>query len=170
MDIYIKNKDGATLFTEKKYCEENIQVIPETEKIKITPKLEEQKFISEKIGYDEVIVARVTADIDPNIKSENIKVGTTILGIEGGYKGVDTSDATVNPNQILEGQTAYANGQKIEGTMPNNGTLSFTPTDNRQVIPSGYTEGGYIEPANIETLQDYNTYLSITDEILGEEV
>lgn len=146
------------------------EIKPELENIKIIPKTEQQEFESEKYGYDKIIVEPVTSSIDEDIKPENIKKGTNILGVEGGYEGIDTSDATVNPNQILEGQTAYANGQKIEGTMPNNGTLSFTPTDNRQVIPSGYTEGGYIEPANIEILQDYNTYLSITDEILGEEV
>lgn len=146
------------------------EIKPELENLTVTPLTEEQKFKSEKYGYDEVIVERVTADIDSSIKPENIKVGTTILGIEGGYEGVDTSDATVNPNQILEGQTAYANGQKIEGTMPNNGALIFTPSDERQEILSGYTEGGYIEPVNIETLKDYGIYLSITNEILGEGV
>ena len=251
------------------------EIKPELENIKIIPKTEQQKFKSEKYGYDEVIVERVTADIDSSIKPENIKEGETILGVPGGYKGIDTSDAdavekdiaegktayvngkkiigdvttvsgskpftpntvvdfggsigfqniftkpylfrngskilitenydkiaeeigltpeqivegntvlnikgsgktgidtsdaTVNPNQILEGQTAYANGQKIEGTMPNNGALNFAPSDEQQVIPSGYTEGGYVQPADIETLKDYNTYLSIAGEILGEEV
>ncbi len=116
MDIYIKNKDGVTLFTEKKYCEENIQVIPETENIEINPSIEEQVFISEKVGYDEVIVARVTADIDPNIKSENIKVGTTILGIEGAYEPLDTSDANATAADIMKDKTAYVNGEKIVGT------------------------------------------------------
>lgn len=167
MHLNITSKEGIKLNTAQKYCKEDIDIGVQEKQLNVIPSLEQQEYND---LITKVIVNPVTADIDSNIKSENIKVGTTILGIQGGYEGVDTSDATVNPNQILEGQTAYANGQKIEGTMPNNGTLSFTPTDNRQVIPSGYTEGGYIEPANIETLQDYNTYLSITDEILGEEV
>ena len=147
-----------------------IHEYPELEDLEATPSKEKQNFKSSKYGYDEVTIKAVTSDIDKNIQPENIKEGTTILGIAGSYKGVDTSDATVDPSHILVGQTAYVNGEKIEGTMPNNGTLSFTPTDNQQIIPSGYTEGGYIEPANIETLQDYNTCLSITNEILGEGV
>lgn len=143
------------------------EIKPELENINIEPSVEQQILKSEKYGYGEVIINPVTSNIDEEIKPENIKVGINILGVEGGYKGIDTSDATVNPNQILEGQTAYVNGQKIEGTMPNNGELTFVPSDEQQVIPSGYTEGGYINPANIETLKDYNAYLSIADEILG---
>lgn len=100
------------------------------------------------------------------ITSEKILPGNTILGVDG----TATSDATASNEQVLTGQTAYVNGEKIEGTMPNNGELTFIPSDEQQVIPSGYTEGGYIQPANIEDLKDYNTYLSIADEILGEEV
>lgn len=258
------------------------EIKPELENLKVIPKTEAQKFKSEKYGYDEVIVERVTADIDSSIKPENIKEGETILGVPGGYKGIDTSDATaeandilknktayvngkkiegtipnngilnykpskelqeipsgytdggtilgiiseelniipnietqiydgklfdkvivlgddelksenikeginifnvegsykgidtsdatVSPSQILVGQTAYVNGQKIEGTMPNNGELTFVPSDEQQIIPSGYTEGGYIQQTNIETLKDYNTYISIANEILGEEI
>ena len=100
------------------------------------------------------------------ITSDKILPGNTILGVDG----TATSDATASNEQVLAGQTAYVNGEKIEGIMPNNGALNFAPSDEQQVIPSGYTEGGYIQPANIETLKDYNTYLSIADEILGEEV
>lgn len=146
------------------------EIKPELENLTVTPLTEEQKFKSEKYGYNEVIVERVTADIDSSIKPENIKKGANILGVEGGYEGIDTSDATVSPSQILVGQTAYVNGQKIEGTMPNNGELTFVPSDEQQIIPSGYTEGGYIQQTNIETLKDYNTYISIANEILGEEI
>ena len=90
---------------------------PELEDIIIKPLTEEQKFKSEKYGYGEVIVNPVTSDIDEDIKPENIKVGVNILGVEGGYEGMDTSDATAEPEDILIGETAYANGKKIEGSM-----------------------------------------------------
>lgn len=93
------------------------EIKPELENIKIIPKTEQQEFKSEKYGYDKIIVEPVTSSIDEDIKPENIKKGTNILGVEGGYEGIDTSDATATSNDILVGKTAYANNTKIEGTI-----------------------------------------------------
>lgn len=105
------------------------EIKPELENLTVTPLTEEQKFKSEKYGYDEVIVERVTADIDPNIKSENIKVGETILGVPGGYKGIDTSDADATANDIAMNKTAYVNGEKLEGTLFELETASIATDD-----------------------------------------
>ena len=118
-----------------------IEVTPLLEDLEVTPTLEDQKFKSEMYGYNEVtvkkiesdeltvtptmeeqvnegifnkvITQKVTSDIDENIKPENIKVGTNILGEEGTY----TSDADVTSEDILQGKTAYANGEKVEGNI-----------------------------------------------------
>lgn len=104
------------------------EIKPELENLKVIPKTEQQKFKSEKYGYDEVIVEKVTADIDSNIKPENIKVGETILGVPGGYKGIDTSDADAVEKDIAEGKTAYVNGKKIIGDVTTvSGSKPFTP-------------------------------------------
>lgn len=50
---------------------------------------------------------------------ENIKEGITVLGIEGNYSGLDTSDATATESDISEGKTAYVNGNRITGTLIN---------------------------------------------------
>lgn len=153
------------------------EIKPELENLTVTPLTEEQKFKSEKYGYDEVIVERVTADIDSSIKPENIKKGETILGIEGGYEGVDTSDATANPNDILVGKTAYVNNEKIEGIIPNNGILNYKPSKESQEIPSGYTDGGTISGIiseelniipNVET-QIYDGKLFDKVTVLGDD-
>ena len=92
-----------------------IVVEPELENLEVTPSTEEQVFKSEKYGFDEVRVNGITAEIDKDIKPENIKAGINILGVEGGYEGVDTSDATATVGDIASGKTAYVNGEKIEG-------------------------------------------------------
>lgn len=47
---------------------------------------------------------------------DNIKSGVTIFGVNGEYKGLDTSDATAKAQEIFKGKTAYVNGEKITGT------------------------------------------------------
>lgn len=52
------------------------------------------------------------------LTSDKLVSGNTILGIEGtATQGVDTSDATATANDIVEGKTAYVNGEKITGTL-----------------------------------------------------
>ena len=72
-------------------------------------------------GLTSVEVSAVTSDIDENIKAENIKSGVEILGVTGTLEsgtGIDTSDATAVASDILNGKTAYVNGEKITGTLP----------------------------------------------------
>ena len=94
-----------------------IKEYPALEDIEIIPTIDDQKVKSDFYGINEVTVKGVTADIDEDIKPENIKAGINILGVEGGYEGIDTSDATATSDDIASGKTAYVNNQKIEGTV-----------------------------------------------------
>lgn len=61
---------------------------------------------------------------------------------------VDSTDATVTKAEILDGQTAYARGSKIVGTMKNNGAVSgkIASKNDIFVVPIGYHDGsGTIE-------------------------
>ena len=56
----------------------------------------------------------------------------------------NVNDTTVNPNQVLTGKIFYNQAGKQIGTMPNNGTLNYTPNTTQQSIPAGYTSGGTV--------------------------
>lgn len=53
--------------------------------------------------------------------------------------------ANITSADVLKGKITYNKSGKITGTMPNNGTLTYTPRAISQSIPLGYTSGGTIE-------------------------
>lgn len=127
--IIEKNFNIAEIEVEEKVLK------PKLEKLEITPSQEDQHFESIRSGYNDIIVHAVSAAIDENIQSENIKAGTTILGVNGKETIIDTEDATATAENILEGQTAYVNGEKIDGGIETyDGSYEGNAEDNELVI------------------------------------
>ena len=81
---------------------------------------------------------------EAKILPENIKKDVVAFGVTGELVECDTSDADATVGDILYNKTAYVDGEKLVGTMTNNGALNYTPSTSQQTIPAGYTSGGTI--------------------------
>ena len=55
---------------------------------------------------------------DADLVSANIKSGANIFGVAGSASVVDTSDATAKVSDMVDGVTAYVNGEKVTGNVP----------------------------------------------------
>ena len=73
----------------------------------------------------------------------NIKSGVTLLGVTGASNIVDTSDSNAMASDILIDKVAYANGERVVGTMPDRGGIEgyISSIGDLFTIQQGYHDG-----------------------------
>lgn len=83
--------------------------------------------------------------------SYSIPAGYTTGGTVTTASLASQTAATATAAEILSGKTAWVNGQKISGSMKNNGTTGAANLNagNSYSIPAGYTTGGTVTTASL---------------------
>lgn len=138
MDIKITSPSGVKLLTEKKYCTENITVIPELQEKTVTPSLAEQDIVPEAgyAGLGKVIIAG--ANIETVVEVTAGTVDKTVTPSEG---NLGIAEVTVHPTPSEEkSATPTAAAQEIlptDGKLLNKVTVNATPTETKTIDANG---------------------------------
>jgi len=124
------------------------------------------------LTVDDVTRASVLSGIKFHLPSGEATTGTCEYDAK-------TSDATAVAAEILSTKTAYVNGAKIVGSMPNRGAVdgSITALDGIYTIPQGYHDGsGRVSIASAEqakllpsNIREGVTILGVTGTMSGSE-
>ena len=119
----------------------------------------------------EKILDKILKEKIEKVIPENIKEDISVFGIVGTYDSSNIqSDIPATNDDIIQEKEAYVNDTKLVGTIADNGAIEIIPSEEKQILPSGYHNGnGRILPIDITTLNNYKTCDSLADAILGDK-
>ena len=82
----------------------------------------------------------------------------------------NTNDATATDSDVLANKTAYANGQKLYGSLPNKGEANIELTDlTTKTVERGYYSGGTAKIADAESAKIIPENIKSGVTVLGVE-
>lgn len=130
------------------------------------------------MGVNKVII---NGEVKINLSADTVEADKLIAGYTAhDSKGnqitgtntfdADTSDATVSASEILSGKTAYKNGAKITGSMPNNEGISedIDTVDESITVPLGFHDGsGKVSISAVEKAKIIPSNIKEGVQILG---
>lgn len=128
-----------------------------------------------KVVYGSTVLIDLTND---TITAEDLAEGVTAHGANGevitgtNTNDADTTDANALVSEILIGRTAYVNGTKRTGTMPNRGAVTGTisTVSETYTVPYGYHDGaGTVRINTIEQAKIIPENIKVGVTILGVE-
>ena len=135
-----------------------------------------------KVVYGGETLIDLTGD---NITADKLKKGYTAHGANGEIingtceHDANTQDATAAEAEILAGKTAYVRGNKVTGTMKNNGAVAgkISAKAGKYTVPQGYHDGSgtvqidSTEQAKLipENIRDGVTILGVEGNMSGSE-
>ena len=101
--------------------------------------------------------------------------GATLISFPDEYiSGIEsltnTNDATATDSDVLANKTAYANGQKLSGSLPNKGEANIELTDlTTKTVERGYYSGGTAKIADAESAKIIPENIKSGVTVLGVE-
>lgn len=126
-----------------------------------------------KVVYGTTTIIDLTAD---TVEASKLASGYTAHGRDGelvtgtNTYDADTSDATATASEILSTKTAYVNGVKVTGDMPNRGGVTGVITDKTVAysVQNGYHDGsGTVSIDSVEAAKIIPGNIKDGVEILG---
>lgn len=143
--------------------EEQEKVVePQKEDIVVLPD-DEMKVLSK------VTVKGVTADIDDNIKAENIKLGVNILGIEGNVApDKPDQEKTIYPSeeeQVVVADSGFELARVIAKPVETE-SFEITPSTSEQVVKA--SDGKYIKEVIVGAVEDLDSEITEQETLLNK--